>query len=347
LVPTPKQQYAAKLREIVRRYDAMEDETIRRILSMLKSLRKNIAAEVVEVGSWEAHRQRNLLKTVNDAIEQFQSSLSAELRSGMTTAWDIGADEALEPLQAAGITVQMSATGGVSKSQINTLLDYSVDLVKEITAEMNRKITTQIRLAGLGDKNPIEVMRAITDILGVDADYGVWAKRRDPAKGIAARAETITRTELHRVNNMSHHAQQKSIADAVGGVTKRWIATADGRTRASHLSAHMRYKDDPIPIDEAFQVGGSSLMYPGDPAGPPGQTINCRCRQSTQHPSMGNVGLNMDGLVAAEMKRRKEAGTLYAGRRFKELLAGGLDRQQAFVVAVMDGMGEIAGRKAR
>ena len=335
-MPTPKQEYARKLREIVKRYDDLEDQTIRRLLSMLKKFRSNVASRVVDVDSWEAHRQRELLSMINDLIEQFQSSATAQLRSGMNAAWGIGSDEALEPLRSAGVSVQIGATAGVSKAQLNTLLDYSVDLVQEISAEMNRKITTQIRLGVLGDKNPVEVMRSITDILGVDADYSVWAKRRDPAKGIAARAETITRTELHRVNNMSHHAQQKAIASSVDGVTKRWIATADGRTRATHLSAHMRYKDDPIPIDEAFRVGSSSLMYPGDPAGPPGETINCRCRQTTQHPAMGNVGLNMDGLVAAEMKRRKESVGPYVGQRFRELVEGGVDRRQAFMLAMMD-----------
>lgn len=33
-----------------------------------------------------------------------------------------------------------------------------------------------------------------------------------------------------------------------------------------------------IPINKAFQMAdGSSLMYPGDPAGGVGSTVNCRC----------------------------------------------------------------------
>jgi hypothetical protein len=30
-------------------------------------------------------------------------------------------------------------------------------------------------------------------------------------------------------------------------------------------------------MDEPFTVGGASLMYPGDPAGPAEEVINCRC----------------------------------------------------------------------
>jgi uncharacterized protein with gpF-like domain len=40
-----------------------------------------------------------------------------------------------------------------------------------------------------------------------------------------------------------------------------------------HLAADGQVQD----IDEPFDVGGEQLMYPGDPAGSPGNTINCRC----------------------------------------------------------------------
>jgi uncharacterized protein with gpF-like domain len=110
------------------------------------------------------------------------------------------------------------------------------------------------------------------------------------------------------------------LSKRVPELRKKWQATADGRTRETHLVAHMRYKDDPIPIDEPFQVGSALLMYPTDPAGPPGETINCRCNQLTVHPEMGNVGSTVDGRIAATLKRRREA-LLWVAREMRATLA--------------------------
>jgi hypothetical protein len=61
---------------------------------------------------------------------------------------------------------------------------------------------------------------------------------------------------------------------------------------------------EPIPVDEPFIVGGAELMYPGDPAGPPEETINCRCRSVTQHPAIGRVGTSLDGRIEQELDTR-------------------------------------------
>jgi hypothetical protein len=65
----------------------------------------------------------------------------------------------------------------------------------------------------------------------------------------------------------------------------------------------MRYKDNPIPIREYFQVGSARLLYPGDPNGPPGETINCRCRAVTHHPAIGRVGSSLDGRIAQMLEK--------------------------------------------
>lgn len=64
-------------------------------------------------------------------------------------------------------------------------------------------------------------------------------------------------------------------AEKMGVKTKRqWVATLDNRTRHEHGELDGQV----VAVDEPFEVGGYSLMFPGDPAGPPHLIYNCRCR---------------------------------------------------------------------
>lgn len=84
------------------------------------------------------------------------------------------------------------------------------------------------------------------------------------------RAAVISRTESHAAGNF---AAQES-AKRTDAVTQReWIASGGSRTRESHNAADGQV----VGMDEAFDVGGSRLMYPGDPSGPADEVINCRC----------------------------------------------------------------------
>ena len=54
---------------------------------------------------------------------------------------------------------------------------------------------------------------------------------------------------------------------------KKWVAHHDERVRASHANVDGTV----VPLAGAFVVGGSMLSFPGDPAGPYHETVNCRC----------------------------------------------------------------------
>ncbi len=58
-----------------------------------------------------------------------------------------------------------------------------------------------------------------------------------------------------------------------GEAEKVWIATEDARTRPSHAAADRQVQ----PLTAPFEVGTSALLIPGDPTGPPHETVNCRC----------------------------------------------------------------------
>lgn len=83
------------------------------------------------------------------------------------------------------------------------------------------------------------------------------------------RRELISRTEtLKALNTISYR-----LYGAWGVEFHEWLSASDNRTRLDHREADGQV----VRVGQPFNVGGESLLYPGDPAGSPGNVINCRC----------------------------------------------------------------------
>lgn len=88
------------------------------------------------------------------------------------------------------------------------------------------------------------------------------------------RAKVIAVTEVNRAANAGalaagFQAQQ----DEGRPMVKRWLNSHDARVRDVHREAD----GQTVPLSQPFHVGGSLLMFPGDPVGLPHDVINCRC----------------------------------------------------------------------
>lgn len=90
------------------------------------------------------------------------------------------------------------------------------------------------------------------------------------------RALTVARTESLGAVNAGAFAGAVRDAAERGDPDpgKVWLSTVgDGRTRPTHVEADGQRR----PLHSPFRVGGASLLFPGDPRGPAGEIINCRC----------------------------------------------------------------------
>jgi HK97 family phage portal protein len=85
--------------------------------------------------------------------------------------------------------------------------------------------------------------------------------------------ERIARTTMTAANSAGDEA-----AWSQSGVVKgsRWLTNIDGRERDAHREAH----NQTVGLGQMFEVGGEMLAFPGDPAGSPGNIINCRCSRA-------------------------------------------------------------------
>jgi uncharacterized protein with gpF-like domain len=84
------------------------------------------------------------------------------------------------------------------------------------------------------------------------------------------RADAIARTETHGAANYGSNEAAKETGLPL---RREWLSAQDERTRESHAEADGQI----VGMDDAFTVGSSSLMYPGDPSAPPEEVVNCRC----------------------------------------------------------------------
>lgn len=91
------------------------------------------------------------------------------------------------------------------------------------------------------------------------------------------RGETIGRTEALASLHAAQHEALRQLVDTgkvqADQVKRIWDATGDRRTRFDHAVAD----GESVGLEERFTVGGRAMLYPGDPAGGPGNVINCRC----------------------------------------------------------------------
>jgi hypothetical protein len=305
-MPTDKERYTRTLNEIAARYGRMEDATVRAIIGELRALKAQIAGNIAGT-DWDRARLDAQRREADRLISELEQRLKTQLDDATRAAFTDGGESAVKPLQALGLGGAFYAP---SLSQLNTIIDFNSTLITAITEPIRAGVDRQIYNVVLGQQTPAQAMQNITKLFGYE---NVTQNNRRVSTGISAKAEMDVRTELQRVYNLSNNAQQQENAKRIPGLLKRWIATADNRTRRGHLRAHLDYSQNPIPVANKFKVyditpagitrGSFEMMYPADPAAPVQYSVNCRCRMATIHPEIGVIGSTLDGRVARIVKQ--------------------------------------------
>ena len=91
---------------------------------------------------------------------------------------------------------------------------------------------------------------------------------------IRSSGETIARTE---VNGAANGGTLKAWEQSGVVEKKSWLSALEpGRTRDTHVEAHVRYQAEPIGLKENFQVGAGSGPHPGA-IGLAEEDIKCLC----------------------------------------------------------------------
>jgi uncharacterized protein with gpF-like domain len=138
----------------------------------------------------------------------------------------------------------------------NRLRNVPDEVYSLIVAEVERGIT---------EGRSIDDVQAAIQVLLTASGADRWPNR----------ARTVARTETIGAVNAGVFRAAEMDAQERGDVApmKVWIATDDSRTRPTHTDADGQR----TLLRSPFQVGGAQLLFPGDPAGPAQEVINCRC----------------------------------------------------------------------
>lgn len=176
----------------------------------------------------------------------------------------------LDASMAAAAIAVLTRLSGATDNPLSPLWDQPLDTEQYLLQAKNR-------LVAIGDELWFNARQQLAEGIAAGESQPELAQRVRDAVGVTTpSARVIARTESHGARNVAAVAtlQRFEAQYAKPGIMrKQWQATEDERTRHTHDEAD----GQTVAFADPFIVGGFSLAFPGDPAGPPQEVINCRC----------------------------------------------------------------------
>jgi len=177
-----------------------------------------------------------------------------------------------------GLRFRKKATRDLAKKGLQEDL-WMQEMEQYVTQVAGERITW---VAGTTKKLTLDTLR---DVLAIDFEGGavsIGGVKRKLIKELKFRlgkvedwrALRIAHTEVMTASNKATHLAEDEISIPV---VKRWITAPYGVASTEERHTLMDLESQSPHKGEAFNVGGTMMQYPGDPAGGAENVINCRC----------------------------------------------------------------------
>ena len=146
---------------------------------------------------------------------------------------------------------------------IEQALSHSRNLLVRIADDVQQHLQKLITQAVDAGKTPAEIESIIESYLDATGSEN-WQNR----------ARTIAITEVNRMANAGTQAAGMAISDMESvRLNKKWVTRHDTKVRLDHKVTDGQV----VPLHSNFDVNGTPMLYPLDPAAPAEQVVNCRC----------------------------------------------------------------------
>jgi uncharacterized protein with gpF-like domain len=205
-------------------------------------------------------------KLGNDLREDFQYGSTTMIQIRQNNAYN-----SLKDIFRIQYRVVANAFKNYSLDRMQNTKDFETEFETELETYIANNVGTLV--SGINDNTRNKIQNVINDGFssGQSIDKTGRALRNTIIGMGVYRANLIARTEVHRTASFANELVAENMN--ISGTVKEWVAVQDARTRVTHSIA----SGQQVGIEESFIVGGYKLKYPGDPGGPPEETINCRC----------------------------------------------------------------------
>lgn len=228
----------------------IETKYTKQLKSLFYKMRQEQLARLMEYGGQAAIQNSTLDALMDEPMwDSYDKDLKAITKANLSLGVDLTGKELLSTFADLGLDVGIS--WDIWDTRAKDLLEYRVGKVGQVDDTIRAGIRETVGGAIEGGWTIDETADALRD------KYNIAQNR----------APTIARTELSGAINDSRIEGFLS----VGIKRHEWVSSKDDLVRESH-----QYPTDGD-IVEIGQQFANGLRYPHDPAGDPGEVINCRC----------------------------------------------------------------------
>lgn len=270
LASVPEERFAAQIAAVAAQIDHLPDETVRDVLMLLDQARRSVLADLamLDPASYGAFRLAQTQAGLTDVMARFVDQYQQAVTPIQLQAWTLGSELAADPLVRAGLMFHVPIP---SRRLLEAAREYQASLITGLAADAVTEISQALRFGVVRGQSLYEVMQAVAGSLTGPSTFGT----------LATRAETITRTELGRLQSIANQATLAEAKTFVPDLQKQWQHSGNtGRwRREGHVEADGQVRE----TEAAYRVRPrpdrpyEALQYPRDPAGSAASTINCGC----------------------------------------------------------------------